>query len=447
MSFRRVVALAYLWLGLSTAAPHTSQLHQRATSNGGLPPSNDPWYSAPVGYEDTEPGTVLRVRLTPGNLTETTPNCTASYNVLYRTTDSQYRPAWAVTTFFVPELGPESTAQLTFDQSSLLSFQVPYDSADVDASPSYYIYKTQSIAPLGTALGLGLFVSMPDYEGPLASFTAGVFSGHATIDSIRAILSLDLGLNTTSPRVALWGYSGGALASEWATELQVQYAPELAKTIVGAAIGGVTPNVTSVLESVSGYELAGLAPSSILGLTSQYPEVQKYLISQLKTSGPYNKTGFLAARDLSQPQTEVVYSGQDITEYFENGLDTFREPQVQRIINRDGIMGYHGVPQVPMFVYKTIHDEVSKVADTDALVERYCQVGANILYQRNSVGTHAEDSLYSASAAMHWLGAVLTGSYASTYSTEGCTIQNVTREDASSGIAKRGGVNGIFNVW
>ncbi|KAI5468150.1 secretory lipase-domain-containing protein [Mariannaea sp. PMI_226] len=436
-----------LEINASVAANHVAHLHKRVTGSGLIPPSKDPWYTAPPGYESTEPGTVLRLRPAPGNLTQITGNCSATYNILYRTTDSQYKPAWAVTTLFVPELGPNSTAQLVFKQSALLSYQTPYDSADVDASPSYSIYNSLESAPLGAALGLGLFVSVPDYEGPLASFTAGVISGHATIDSIRAILSLGLGLNTKSPRVALWGYSGGALASEWATELQVQYAPELSKVLVGAALGGLTPNITSVLESISGTNAAGLAPSAILGITSQYPLIQKYLISQLKISGPHNKTGFLAAEDYTSTEAGKAYVGDDIADYFLKGDAIFQEPQIQSIINRDGIMGYHGVPQIPIFAYKAIHDEISKVADTDALVKRYCQVGANILYQRNSVGTHAEEALNSLSAAVEWLSAVLTGSYAKAYKSHGCTIENVKRNSTTLGILKRSDEpNAVFGL-
>ncbi|KAI8652387.1 hypothetical protein NCS57_01302600 [Fusarium keratoplasticum] len=442
----RVLALVSLWLGV-VSATQASHFHKRSSSAGPLPPSQDPWYTAPEGFENAEPGAVLRLRPAPGNLTKVTGNSSAVYNILYRTTDSQYKPTWAVTTLFVPELGPNSTAARNFDQAALLSYQVPYDSADVDASPSYTLYDADASVPFGTVLGLGLFISVPDYEGPLASFTAGVISGHATIDSVRAVLSLGLGLNTTSPRVALWGYSGGALASEWASELVVQYAPDLSETIVGAALGGLTPNVTSVLESITGQDGAGLAPSAILGLTSQYPEVQKYLISKLKTEGPYNKTGFLAALDFTSPEAGVAYAGVDIGDFFKDGLDTFRDPKLQRIINRDGIMGYHGVPQWPIFAYKAINDEISKVADTDALIERYCQVGANILYQRNSVGTHSEEFAYGLSAVFEWLGAVLTGTYAEVYETEGCTIQNITRNDTSSPLKRRDVPNGVFNLW
>lgn len=445
MIFNSLTVISLL-LGLSTA--HSTHLHKRTDSDR-LPPSQDPWYTAPSGFENTEPGTVLRLRPAPGNLTEIIGNTSATYNILYRTTDSQYKPSWAVTTLLVPEPGPDSAAALVFNSSALLSYQVPYDTANVDFSPSFTLYDEMT-APYGAALGLGLFVNVPDYEGPLASFTAGVISGHATLDSVRAVLSLGLGLNTTSPKVALWGYSGGALASEWASELAVQYAPDLSDTIVGAAIGGLTPNVTSVLETISGQDSAGLAPSAILGLSSQYPEVQKFLISQLKTEGPYNKTGFLAAQNLSLPQAGITYTGQNIGAYFKTGFDVFRDPRVTAMVNRDGVMGYHGVPQWPIFAYKAIKDEVSKVSDTDNLIKRYCQVGANILYERNTVGTHSEEALYSLDAAVTWLATVLTGNYASVYNDEGCTIRDVTRNDTSSSLTKRdipSGVNGVFGLW
>jgi Secretory lipase len=67
---------------------------------------------------------------------------------------------------------------------------------------------------------------VPDYEGPLASFGLGVQAGHATLDSVRAVLSLECSCKPDAP-YAMWGYSGRSIASEFAAELQVQYAPEL----------------------------------------------------------------------------------------------------------------------------------------------------------------------------------------------------------------------------
>ncbi|KAF5620825.1 lipase 4 [Fusarium sp. NRRL 52700] len=439
MTLHHVFTLLSLWLGLAAAAH--SHLHKGAVSSEPLPPSQDPWYTAPEGWENKKPGAVLRLRFAPGNLTRMAGNSSATYNILYRTTDSQYKPTWAVTTLFVPQLGPNSTSAALFYQGALLSYQAPYDTADVDASPSYLAYSqvaASSIELINDALSFGVFISIPDYEGPLASFTAGVMSGHATLDSIRAILSLDLGLNMTSPRVALWGYSGGALASEWASELAEHYAPDLRGTVVGAAIGGLTPNILAVLYAISGKEAAGLAPSSILGITSQYPDVQKYVISQLKTSGKYNKAAFLAAKKYNLVQAGDAFEGEDIFDFFKNGKKLFTEPCVKRVIDRDGVMGYHGVPKWPIFAYQGINDEVSPITNTDKLIERYCGDGANILYQRNTVGTHAENYVLNSDAAVGWLLAVLMGQYAESYKTEGCTIQNVTLNSTDVLLRKRG---------
>jgi len=253
-------------LGATKPATTKSCSPSKPTSTP-IAPRQDPWYTAPKGFEAHEPGTVIRIRPAPGNLTTITgANCSATYNVLYRTTDSQFRPAWAVTTVFVPKT--PST-----DNNALLAYQIAYDAADVDASPSYALYQhVQDDIP--RSLAKGWFVTVPDYEGPLASFTAGVISGYATIDAIRATLALgDLaGLSLgEETKYAMWGYSGGALASEWAAELAVQYAPEMRDRFVGAALGGLTPNVSSVLLSISGGYAAGLAPVSYLQQT-QIPD-------------------------------------------------------------------------------------------------------------------------------------------------------------------------------
>lgn len=72
-----------------------------------------------------------------------------------------------------------------------------------------------------------------------------------------------------------------------------------------------------------------------------------------------------------------AYAYQDMGDYFIGGIADITSPIVQRIINRDGIMGYHGVPQMPVFAYKAIEDEISVVEDTDALVDKYCNSKAN----------------------------------------------------------------------
>lgn len=311
-----------------------------------LPPSKDPWYTAPAGFESASPGAILRIRPAPGNSTTIFSNSSQAFNILYRSTDTHYLPSWAVTTLFVPKQGRGT---------ELLSYQIPYNSADVDASPSYALYAPVAGSALRainnndiqTALSMGWYVNVPDHEGPLASFLEGVQEGHNVLDSVRAALSTNCGLSKDA-RYAMWGYSGGSVASENAAELQVQYAPEL--NFAGAAVGGLVSNLTAAISSINGSPFTGLIPSALVGLTTQYPDAYKYLVSQLKTSGAYNKTTFLSVKNLSFEEAVVVFSEQDAFKYFKNGADILKAPVMQNVIDREGYMGYHGTPEMPLFI-------------------------------------------------------------------------------------------------
>ncbi|CZR68880.1 related to lipase 1 [Phialocephala subalpina] len=409
---------------LGASAVTISSLRSRGItySTTPTPPSQDPWYTVPANFENTAPGTILRVRVAPGNIPSIIGNCSQAYHLLYRTTDARYRPSWAVTTLYVP-LSPTNATSSGSTGDALLSYQFPYNSADVDSSPSYTWAAGVQSPDLPNALGLGWYVNFPDFEGPLAAFPAGIQEGHAVLDSIRAVLSSGFGLSP-STRYAMWGYSGGSVSSTWAAELQAAYAPEL--NFSGMAIGGIVPNVTNTFNLISGNFYAGLLPAGLLGITAQYPEAREYLVSRLKINGTYNATTFLKSLDIDFETGNILYQYQDIFNYFIGGKADLEVPLIQDIFNANGYQGYHGIPQMPTFVYKAIHDELSPVEDSDALVDRYCSVRANILYQRNTVGSHLDEDSNGDARAFEWLKTVLNGSYGSQYSTEGCTIQNVT---------------------
>lgn len=402
------MALTKTLLLLASLLSHSLAVHT-ATVNGTtdlIPPKNDPWYTAPPDFVAAVPGQILRIRPAPGNLTAVTGNCSAAYHILYRTSDSQVSPTWAVTTLFVPEQVYEAPG-IPGGGGALVSYQVAYDSADLNASPSYALY-TSPQEDIGQILGNGWFVSVPDYEGPLAAYTAGINSGYATLDSVRAVRSSSFGL-APDARYVMWGYSGGALASEWALELQAAYAPGL--VFSGAALGGLPPNITSVLNSINGHAAAALIPSAFLGLFAQYPTVLDFFLSNLRSDGPYNKTGFLAARNMTLDQAEPAFAMQDISKYFYGGFSFLQDPRVQHIINNEGQMGYHGIPQSPLYVYKAVADEITRIADTDALIDRYCRLGVTVLYTKNLIGGHAAESLNGQAGAVSWLQSVLTGSF------------------------------------
>ena len=382
-----------------------------------LPPSRDPFYTAPEGFEAVSPGTVLRARVAPGNLTTLFTNVSQAYHILYRTTDSHYHASWAVTTLYLPVSNTSSDA--------LLSYQIPYNSPNIDESPSWTFYAGSNPWNAGLyedvewALGNGWYVNVPDFEGPLAAFIAGPQEGHATLDSIRAVKSLSLGL-APDARVALWGYSGGSLASEFAAEMQVQYAPEM--QISGLALGGIVHNVTDALDDVNEGPFSGLIPLGLLGLTAQFPEVRAFVVDQLIEAGPYNKTTFLLSLDLTLVEIFAIFANQSIWNYFYDGRDILYNPLLSRLLQTESILGAHGIPHAPLFIYKAIQDETNSIEGTDDFVQLYCRYGAKIWYQRNTEGAHLPEVVNGRPRAKRFLQDALDG----VYEHKGCTVENVT---------------------
>ena len=388
-----------------------------------LPPTQDSFYTATRGFETAAPGQVLRIRRAPGNPTAVVANSSAAYNIVYRTTDSRQRPSWAVTTLFVPISRPGTSSQTP--PKSLLSYQDAYDAVWLDASPSYTWHFGAAPASVPRALGDGWHVNVPDYEGPLASFTAGAQAGHAVLDSIRAMLSAEeLGLDSHTTRCAMWGYSGGGLATGWAAELQPRYAPEM--RFVGASIGAPPVDVLAVINTVNRSPAAGLVPAGMLGITNQHPEARAYLLKHLRPAGEFNRTIFLSVETMTWPQYFAVFQGQDVFRYFDIGAAVLRHDLIRDIAARDGLMGRRSMPKMPLFVYMAVQDDISPIGLTDGVVERYCAGGANVLFQRNTVGDHADEAVSGLPRAYAWLTAVLGGTYASEYNTDGCIVENVT---------------------
>jgi hypothetical protein len=293
----------------------------------------------------------------------------------------------------------------------LLSYQTAEDAAWANCAPSYTLRlnstrnegggdtSTIELLLVVAALDQGWIVNIPDYEGPKAAYTSGIQAGQATLDSVRAVLSSGL-LTGISPdaEYQMWGYSGGALATEWAAELQPLYAPKL--NFIGAAFGGVTPSLPSVLNTINKGSSAGLVPTGILGLAQGYLALETWLDQHLIPA-----TASYFRRPLSQCEDEDAqdFSMQDIFPYFDVGEGIFDDPVVERILNATGYMGTHGTPEMPMFIYKAVADEISPIADTDEFVAKMCAQGTRIEYVRDHIGDHGSEAIAGAGNAFNFL--------------------------------------------
>ena len=313
-------------------------------------------------------------------------------------------------------------AQVQREPQLLLADFYPSGKLVVNGSPSYTLYQT-GYTDISAALGKGWVVSVPDFEGPRASFLLGITEGYAVLDSVRAALSLsEFGLSANLTKTALWGYSGGSIASTFALELQGQHAREL--KLHGAAIGGVVASFSGTVPLANGGPQAGLLPAAFLGLTSQSATARQLLESSLFSS---NASQFLGAGHDNLLQWQAPFSRKDITSYFSNYTAFFFAPEIRRLQRDNWHLGLHGIPRVPMFIYKAIEDELAPVQLVDDLVHRWCSLEAvDVRYERNRIGGHAAEYINGAERATRFLASVLDGTADVVLVNGGCTILDVT---------------------
>ncbi len=197
-------------------------------------PEDDSFYAAPEGYEAALPGTILRVRPVEVAMFGRVRQRVDAWQLLYRTADLGGFPQASVTTVLRPRDA----------EPVLLSYQCAIDGVASSCFPSYALRRgSRAFGAVPQfefllvlhALRRGWTISIPDHEGPDGHWGSPQEPGFCTLDAVRAALSFEpLDLHSSTP-VALWGYSGGGLATSWAAEMAPEYAPEI--EVVGAALG------------------------------------------------------------------------------------------------------------------------------------------------------------------------------------------------------------------
>ena len=238
-----------------------------------VPPQQDPFYKyeGRTPLKRIAPGTVLKTRTVPVHI-EGIELPISAVQLLYRSTSELGKPTVNVTSVLLPPL-----KSLT---PSVLSYQSFYDSLSTEDDPSYAISggnptggeiaQVESVL-ITPALLAGETVVIPDTEGEEADFAAGPVYGYNTLDSLRAALGSPATGLTPTTKIGLAGYSGGAIATEWAAQEAPTYAPEVNSDIVGAAMGGVLIDPAHNLKYIEGSsKWASVIPMSLDGLSRAF---------------------------------------------------------------------------------------------------------------------------------------------------------------------------------
>jgi hypothetical protein len=377
-------------------------------------------YTGSTPLTQIPPGTVLKTR-------------TVLYHVagfalpidvvqlLYRSTGELGQPTTNVTSVIKPPV--------SLGAARAVSYQSFYDSLNPADEPSRQIAggvslgglipdtETLFIAPL---LLQGFTVIVSDIEGQSADFGAGPVSGMNTLDSIRAATSSSLtGLDADTP-VGMLGYSGGAIATDWAAQLAPTYAPDVNRELVGAAEGGVLVDPIHNLTYVSGSLIwSGVLPMALIGIARAFDiDLAPYLSSE----GAHL---YSTLQDASIVNALGQYPGltwaQLVKPQYANPDSIAVLVQTANKLN----MGSAPSPTVPMFIGQGADgvlegtpgnkpgigpgDGVMIAGDVRSLARQFCASGTAVDYAQYNALSHITSVPVWAPDALTWLDARFAG--------------------------------------
>jgi len=243
----------------------------------------------------------------------------------------------------------------------VISYQSAYDSLNRNDEPSYAIsggltlggvVPNVELAVFGPYIADGYTVIVPDTEGQRADFAAGPEYGMNTLDSIRAAFnSSTVGLPDDA-KVAMLGYSGGAIATDWAAELAPTYAPDVNARIVGAAMGGVLVDPAHNLHYVEGtFFWSGVMPMALVGIARAFeidftPYLSAYGVKvyhDMQTASIVNVLG--------------RYWGLTWADLVSPAYPTPESLPLYVMAANKLIMGTGGTPTIPMFIGQGAHGD------------------------------------------------------------------------------------------
>jgi triacylglycerol lipase len=363
-------------------------------------PDEDPFYEPTSGYADAEPGTVLRSREVTIGFLGVIAQQVAATQLLYRPTNVHGDPEVAVTTVLLPaQRDPELPCPL-------LSYQCAIDAVSSRCFPSYAMrlgarpvgaFTQAEYLLVAAALAEGWAVSVPDHEGCHGMWGSPREPGYRILDGVRAALHHErLGLTPRAP-VALWGYSGGGLASAWAVELRSSYASEL--KVVGAVLGSPVGDPGSVARRLNGSFFAGLAALMITALTHVFPGAQRVVDEHATAEGA---TLLDELHTMTTAQAVWRLRHVDIGSYVDISADELWDlPEVRHIFSETKLG--KSIPDVPVLIVQAVHDGIISVDDIDALVQTYDDGGALVTYHRDRFCGHLLLHPLSAPMTLRWL--------------------------------------------
>ncbi|CAK9439846.1 uncharacterized protein LODBEIA_P39460 [Lodderomyces beijingensis] len=348
-------------------------------------PEKDEFYKPPRGFQDRPLGDILKSRQTPGPIQSYLATIDAiTWQLLIRSEDSFGKPNAIVATLLEPR---------DADPTKVLSYQPFQNSALITCCPSYAmlvpsfdtLHMQVELSFIAMALFMKWYVVIPDYQGPKSAFPVANQSAFAVLNVMRGVQTF---LNQ-STSFAMFGYSGGAFASAWASIKHPKYAPEL--NIVGAAVGGLVSNISALVECVDGGPYAGLVLSVLNGCSNEYPEFRL----ALRKYGMFLKNYCLMSAAAHYFGTSF---NRDIYRNFS------RDAVITSIFKKNSLMGDgKPVPKMPIFIYHSAINEMIPAAEIRKVFDYWCANGVIVEFAEDESYNHIVEAFAGVPASMMWL--------------------------------------------
>jgi hypothetical protein len=373
-------------------------------ASGPTLPTKDPFYAYARPLTHIAPGTILRRRTVTLAENGTATSLTAT-QLLYRTTGELGQPTVTVATVIRPalQLGP----------TKIVSYQTAYDGLGAECDPSFTLqggnssYRTAAAEEqvvLGYA-NAGDTVVVSDYEGEQLDWGAGQESGYGTLDGIRAAEQL-LNVPAATTRVTMIGYSGGSIATEFASELAARYARGL--DIVGTAEGGIPVDLFHTLSYINGSpSWSGVIPAVLVSMARAFHvRLRRYL-------SPYgieltNQVRHECINNFFGSYPGLTYQKLVRRRY----RDIYKVAPIVKIIDHL-IMTRSGTPRGPLFIgvgnADGTGDGVMVAADDEALAHTYCARGVSVQFNVHSGDDHGQAAVPFEEGAATFLSERLAG--------------------------------------
>ncbi|WP_040841283.1 lipase family protein [Nocardia brevicatena] len=382
-------------------APELAALRQAV-----LPaPVGDPMFDLwPSNLADFAPGAVIEVRdITASAAPLVVVPIQQALLFKYRTTDAHDRPSFATATLVIP-----ATASPVPGARPVVVNNLPIDALGRHCTPNYTLAHgfsfdsalTDFVPPTTHLAALrGYAVLIPDHEGPLMAYAEPYVAGHAVLDAVRAVRGWRAD-EFGGSRFAMAGYSGGAIATHGAVKLIESYAPDLAPSLVGAALGGVPADYEILARSMNGNLASAVFMAAVFGIARERPEILARMnhLAQWVTTSPMKDQCASVFALLG-----VLLLPIDIAANIADPLQSTLAHDIYEVTRMAGLAS-----ATPLYIYNGEQEFWIPAEGARNLYREQCSLGVTAIY-RSVLGEHIIAAGLGYPEAMIWLDERLRG--------------------------------------